>query len=196
MESAIFGVQYIGSIEYYALLLQSAHVYIDTQEKWEKQTYKSRTYIDSPNGKLALNIPIIHNGAKTIDKILISYTENWPNKHRQALLSSYSKSPFYDIIAPSIFNILDKRPEKLLDLNLLLMKEILFWLKADLNLLEKSESTSTDYRRTIHPKKDFILTPLPYPQVFDDRSKFKTGLSVLDLLFNEGPTSKDYLLSL
>ena len=51
-----------------------------------------------------------------------------------------------------------------------------------------------DYRADIHPKRaDTILSSLglerPYFQVFADRFGFTPNLSVLDLLFNEGPDS-------
>ena len=49
-------------------------------------------------------------------------------------------------------------------------------------------------KESFHPKRpDSILSSLglerPYFQVFADRFGFTPGLSVLDLLFNEGPDS-------
>lgn len=52
-----------------------------------------------------------------------------------------------------------------------------------------------DLREVIHPKrpnsilKDLGLGGKPYWQVFSDRFGFVPGLSVMDLLFNEGPDS-------
>ena len=51
----------------------------------------------------------------------------------------------------------------------------------------------------IHPKRpDTILQDLgvdrPYYQVFAERHGFIPGLSIMDLLFNEGPASLEYLL--
>ncbi|HHJ10188.1 MAG TPA: hypothetical protein ENK25_04770, partial [Bacteroidetes bacterium] len=48
------------------------------------------------------------------------------------------------------------------------------------------------YRESIHPKKrivDPFFQPEPYHQVFDDRYTFQPNLSIVDLLFNEGPES-------
>ena len=57
-----------------------------------------------------------------------------------------------------------------------------------------SEANESDYRALIHPKKaNTILRDLglerPYWQVFRDRFGFIPGLSIMDLLFNEGPES-------
>ena len=43
-----------------------------------------------------------------------------------------------------------------------------------------------------NPRGDFPA----YPQVFEDRHGFIPNLSVLDLLFNEGPSARDYLQAL
>ena len=59
----------------------------------------------------------------------------------------------------------------------------------------------TDLREMIHPKRpDTILKDLalekPYFQVFAQKHGFQSGLSIMDLLFNEGPDSILYLKSI
>ena len=51
-----------------------------------------------------------------------------------------------------------------------------------------------DFREVIHPKREnTIMRDLslerPYWQVFRDKFGFVPGLSIMDLLFNEGPES-------
>ena len=46
-----------------------------------------------------------------------------------------------------------------------------------------------DYRGRIHPKVQSDYVPRPYWQVFKEKFGFVPGLSVMDLLFNEGPES-------
>jgi len=38
-----------------------------------------------------------------------------------------------------------------------------------------------------------LKSPKPYYQVFEDKHGFLPDLSVVDLLFNQGPQSKSYL---
>ena len=57
-----------------------------------------------------------------------------------------------------------------------------------------------DYRYSIHPKpqkqiEDGHFCSIPYIQVFDEKWGFVPNLSILDLLFNEGPQSVGYLRS-
>ncbi len=52
-----------------------------------------------------------------------------------------------------------------------------------------------DYRELIHPKKQplGIMKNGQYHQVFAHKSGFLYNLSIIDLLFNEGPDSLQYL---
>ena len=51
----------------------------------------------------------------------------------------------------------------------------------------------TDLRSTINPKKEYPFEQKPYFQVFEERHGFVKNLSTVDLLFNQGPQSLNYL---
>ena len=101
---------------------------------------------------------------------------------------------------------MDSRPERLLDWDLSLTR----WCLERLHLPVKLHLTpefvrpgdsryGEDLRETIHPKRpDSILQDLgldrSYYQVFAPKSGFIPNLSILDLLFNEGPDSISYLI--
>ncbi|MBR3562901.1 MAG: WbqC family protein [Bacteroidales bacterium] len=58
----------------------------------------------------------------------------------------------------------------------------------------EEDAAPADYRELIHPKRpNTIMRDLglerPYWQVFQDKFGFVPGLSIMDLLFNEGPES-------
>ncbi|RZK80961.1 MAG: hypothetical protein EOO92_06315 [Pedobacter sp.] len=58
---------------------------------------------------------------------------------------------------------------------------------------EKDVSVELDYRKTFGIKRGTEGNIVkPYFQVFDDREGFKPNLSIVDLLFNQGPQSKTY----
>ena len=52
-------------------------------------------------------------------------------------------------------------------------------------------SESVDYRQKIHPKQPNldVSAGVKYIQVFEDKLGFFPNLSVLDLVFNEGPNA-------
>ncbi len=52
---------------------------------------------------------------------------------------------------------------------------------------------SFDFRYSVTPKKNLGINLRPYTQVFDPYSGFVAGLSIIDLVFNMGPDSANYL---
>ena len=57
------------------------------------------------------------------------------------------------------------------------------------------DQADNDYRNVFSPKAEqSLFSDLPpYPQVFDEKNGFFPNISILDLLFNLGPESKQYL---
>ena len=88
----------------------------------------------------------------------------------------------------------------LLDLNLkcfeLLTKalelEISTRLSEDFTI---SDNSSDDFRNLVNKKKNNAFQFNKYTQVFTEKHGYITNLSILDLLFNEGPNAVNYLES-
>ena len=111
---------------------------------------------------------------------------------------------------------MDRRPERLIDLNMSILRFFLdkTGIAADLRLTEEympadvsgsvlvdGKVLCEDLRERIHPKRhNDVLSELglekPYFQVFSQKYGFLSDLSVMDLLFNEGPDSILYLKNL
>ena len=124
---------------------------------------------------------------------------------KRAIVYAYESSPWFDYYKDDLFAILDRQHEFLFDLNIDLLR---FFLKktgieADIRFTEEftphgSTLYGRDLRGVIHPKRqNDILARLglqkPYWQVFSLKYGFISDLSVMDLLFNEGPDSISYL---
>lgn len=204
MKEVWLSTAYTGSLDYWAAIIQSNSLILETQESFSKQSYRNRCYIDSPNGPLMLNLPIKHGSASKIDEIAISYQEDWPLKHWQAIQTSYGQSPFFEAIAEDLQAILFQRYSNLWSLNEALRQQIAQWLRVDLPIEytqgwnpTPSNPTVLDWREQIHPKKPSVVAAFPtYPQEFDHKHGFLANLSILDLLFQEGPAAYDYLKDL
>ena len=57
----------------------------------------------------------------------------------------------------------------------------------------KKESTENDFRFLINARKTAAIQTKPYIQVFQAKHEYISNLSVLDLLFNMGPETLNYL---
>ncbi|MBL7889975.1 MAG: WbqC family protein [Bacteroidia bacterium] len=204
MSVAILPSVYLGPIQYYQKLKNYDNCLIEHYEHLTKQTYRSRCDIYSPNGKLTLSIPIVHRNKRQIMKdVRISYEYNWQALHWRSLESSYRRSPFFEYYEDDFRPYYhDKKFEFLIDLNEALQQEIVGLIKLKSNYQFTKEylkdySEATDYRTLISPKEslqnDTHFELKPYYQVFEPRHGFIENLSILDLLFNQGSKSSDYL---
>jgi hypothetical protein len=81
------------------------------------------------------------------------------------------------------------------DLNIQLIIKILSILEVDINITKEEEITN-EFRNLILAKQKINKSNPIYSQVFGSKHGYLDNLSILDLLFNLGPESVDYLKKL
>ena len=195
--------------------LTPAVVYIEACENFQKQSYRNRCYFYGADGVQSLQVPILHEGGthkQPISEIKIDWSKPWLLQHKRAIISAYRTSAYFEYYQDELFAILDSQPENLFDLNMAIIRFFIekTGLAIDLRTTEDysregsivtSDSSTInceDFRERIHPKRNnTILEDLgikkPYFQVFAQKHGFQSNLSIMDLLFNEGPESICYL---
>lgn len=191
---------YFPSISHYVAMAQNDAIILETEDHFQKQTNRNRTYIYSPNGLQLLNIPVKHaiesRHQKTKD-VRIEWAFDWQKQHFKSLEAAYRTSPFFEYFEDALMPIFTKKPVFLMDLNLEAMQIV----SKCLGLPFQFETTIeyfhevphvADFRYLANGKKD-TSTFEPYTQVFGDKHGFLNNLSILDLLFNEGRLALDYL---
>ena len=152
---------YLAPILHYSAYYRADEVRLEVCDHFTKQTLRNRCWIDSPNGPLALTIPVVKTEGKTMMKdIRISDHGNWRHQHWIALESSYRQSPFFEYYADDFAPFYEKKWDFLLDFNEELMAMVA-------SLLD--------------------IEARPYYQVFAQKHGFLPDLSIVDLLFNQGP---------
>ena len=201
---------YFPPVEYFAAIAKYGGALVEACENYQKQSWRNRCTILTANGKMNLNIPVLRGGddcthSLPITSIEIDYHENWPIRHLRAMEAAYRNSPFFEYYIDDISAILLKKEKSLFQLNLSLTKLLLKFcgIKAELGLTEDFvadyKDTAVDLRNRIHPKsklpslmKEWGIEK-PWWQVFAPQG-FVSGLSVVDLLFNEGPNAISFLV--
>ncbi len=155
--------------------------------------------ISTANGLQHLTVPILGGrGIKTLySEIEISYAENWISQHKMALQSAYSKSPFYEYYIDAYHHILDKRHSRLGALNTELFWKTMKFLKGKNGFMpsEVNADHTIPNPWSLYEKyqPNLYSAILEYPQVFRNKFEFQPDLSILDLLFNLGNESFNYL---
>lgn len=191
---------YFPPISWVGTVLEAETIFIEAWETYPKQTYRNRCRIAAANGALSLSIPVTKvNGKGTLTKdVVICYDEDWQRLHRRSIQDAYTNSPFHLYFWDEFSPFFDKKYKFLLDLNMELSFAIFRILgkKIEISLtdaFEKEPAGVADLRYAITPKRDVEKEKFPrYPQVFEEKYGFLPDLSIIDLIFNEGPASLSY----
>ncbi len=199
----IIELQYLPPIEYFQCYCFSEEIYLDIHEHFEKQTYRNRCCIKTSNSIQVLSVPLLKpKNRHPIKDIKIDYTQKWIHHHLRAIKSAYGKAPFFEFYFEAFHEIYQKKYEYLVDLNCSLLTTCLDFVqipkKHHFSKMYREPSdlgSYSDFRSRIHPKRDsgmsgLFVTPT-YNQVFG--KAFVPNLSVLDMLFCEGPNVSNLL---
>lgn len=156
----------------------------------------------------------------SIREVLVSEHGNWRHQHWEALKSAYGMSPFFDYYQDDIRPFFDEEVfrannwQRLFDYNLAIMRKMLDLIGIEREIKDPLQLPLKGGGTTLDVGTEDILKAVPeaatvrnlpplrgtggglYYQTFQRRHGFIPGLSILDLLFNEGPEAILYLKQL
>jgi hypothetical protein len=202
MSKLIMPNAYFGPIEFFAYLVQQNQAIIEVSDNFQKQTYRNRCYIYGANGKLMLNAPIKHN--KKGDRLMVKDVElandsNWLTVQWKSIETAYRTSPYFEFYEDDLRPFFEKEHKNLLEMTLESIDIVKDILQEDWKLSYTEEyyknygESDLDLRDYFNAKKDSETKFPEYIQVFSNKFGFIPNLSILDLIFNEGPNAVNYL---
>jgi hypothetical protein len=209
MSVVLSELHYLPSIPFFRQLLHADSLLLDAHEHYHKQTYRNRCLILTAQGPQPLTVPVLDgNRSEKIrtSEIEIDYRQNWSHRHFRTLQTAYNGSPYFGYYADYLQDIYAQKPARLWDLNLALLHLLFRCLRWPLPVGFTTEYLAPgvaptplllDQRDVLTPKmaprpeEPDSTSQRPYPQVFGPA--FVPGLSVLDLLFMQGPAAGQWL---
>lgn len=196
----VMPLAYLPSVDQYCHLVNKANTLFEVYETYPKQTCRNRTIIYTANGLLRLTVPVLKphgNHTMTCDVLLDNHSR-WNHIHWKAIASAYGNSPYFLYYKDELEMLYEKPEGLLVDFNLKLIHLINHQLRINpaFELTTRYVKTYEGMQDKRNCPKDLLhthLTLAPYTQVFSDRMPFIANLSILDLLFNEGPHAVSYM---
>lgn len=191
---------YLPSLIYYWHIVNS-NVIFNLSTKYQKQTTRNRCMIMSANGPQKLIIPVRHS--KKENEILhdhnvkIDNTQNWKVKHWKSIQNAYRSSPFFEFYEEGFFKVFFNNEKLLYSFNINIISHInnILGVQKNIEISNRKISHEKYDKKLMNIKKYLCYNVPPYNQVFMSKFKFIPNLSILDLIFNMGPKSINYLVN-
>ncbi|WP_047245841.1 WbqC family protein [Maribacter thermophilus] len=191
---------YFPNIAFFSVFIDNETIW-ETQDNFQKQTYRNRTYICTDRGRHMLSIPIIHGttekGRQLYKDVKIDNSYSWQRQHWRTLETAYRTSPFFEFYEDEIRPLYEKKIEFLMDMNLESIALICEALQLKMPVAKTTgyelKPKEKDFRFLINAKQSVNITADEYTQVFGERHGFIPNTSILDALFNLGPNTVSYL---
>ena len=187
---------YFPNIHQFTQIIKANNILFEVSDNYQKQTFRNRTYIYGANGKLGLFIPVIHThkNRELFKDVKISYESNWMDLHLKSLQSAYRSSPYFEYFEDDFIKLYSEKEKFLADFNIKCIRLISNLLDLDLDYKisnEYVEKTNDiiDLRDLSNARKEKKIETPKYIQVFESKHGYINNLSIIDLIFSEGPNS-------
>ena len=193
---------YLPSIATMVAMAKADKITLEIQDNYQKQTYRNRAYIAHSNGKLLLNIPIRHSKSTRHQKTKDVTPENnfsWLAEHWKSIQVAYRTSPYFEFYEDDLAPLFKEPVLKLQGFNIQILETITELIGLETQILTSNvfdkHTELQDMRHLANCKKEPSYNFDTYHQVFEGNHGRIENLSILDLLFNEGPNTLNYLQS-
>ena len=166
-------------------------VLFDIGEHFQKMTYRNKYHISGANNSIKLSVPLINgrNQRVPMKEVCIYNDARWQVQHWRTIVSVYKRSPYFEHYEDSLKPLFETNFSTIIDYNRAAMQ----WVKRQLRLQFEEKETDIfikEYPEDIVDLRYYKPVSEHFPkyyQVFEDRIGFLPDLSILDLLFSEGP---------
>jgi len=190
---------YFPSLLFWKIILKNNFFWMKNSY-YKKQTLRNRMFIHGANGKLMLSIPIRHSGInqkRFYDDVSMDSSSDWKKNHFKSIKIAYQSSPYFEFYEEDLKDFYKVETSNLYNFNLKSVELVLKWLEMGTNnrtidfnieIYKQSKNIKEIDNREIKKKSN-----IKYIQTFEDKNGFIDGLSILDMIFNCGPKTKDYI---
>jgi len=191
--------------------------------QFEARSWQHRNRIKTPLDFKWLTVPVIKTFGQKISDVQINNELQWQKQHLTAIQQSYGRAPCFSDYKDFFNEVYSKKFTSLSDLNIYLIKWLCSTMGFKTEFIKASELdvsakrsellanickkvNATHYYSNIGSKEymdkemeffkgiDVSYLDYKHPEYSQQFSGFVSHLSVIDLLFNHGPKSREIIL--
>jgi len=199
-----------------------AFVLLDNVQ-FKKNEWQNRNKIKTAQGWMWLTVPVLYKFPQLINEVGVNNTDRWQHKQRQALVSNYRKSPFWQMLEGFFEETFTRQWTLISELNIHVVKKIIGLLgietpvhvasdmgtfpeDPDERLIALTKHLGGDTYLAGNGGRDYmdmakyeksgiqvIFQEYHHPTYGQLYGQFEPYMSAIDLLYNHGEKSLDIL---
>jgi hypothetical protein len=199
-----------------------AFVLLDNVQ-FKKNEWQNRNKIKTVQGWMWLTVPVLYKFPQLINEVGVNNTDRWQHKQRQALVSNYRKSPFWQMLEGFFEETFSRQWTIISELNIHVVEKLVSLLGIETPVHVASEmgtfpedpderlialtkhlggdtylagSGGKDYMDLAKYEKNgirVIFQEYHHPTYGQLYGQFEPYMSAIDLLYNHGEKSLDIL---
>ena len=147
MNVSIFQPTYLPWLGFFkAIAWSDKFVFLDDVQ-FENHSWQSRNRLKSASGELVLTVPIIRKFPQNINEVKINYSKDWVKNHLKSIKLNYSKAPFFKDYFNRLEAIYNNKPERLIDLNVAIIKDICDFLGIETGYYYSSDLSVKEFHK-------------------------------------------------
>ena len=185
------------NISWWVHAMDADTIILDAGEHFQKMTARNRYDIAGANNAIKLSVPLVNGRNQHIpmNDVQLFNGERWQTQNWRTLVSVYNRSPYFEHYAHSLQKLFETEFTHLTAFN----RASIEWAMKQLKMKAELQETNVylkEYPETVKDLRKFKRnenTSVRYHQIFEDRIGFLPDLSILDLLFSEGPLAAKIL---
>ena len=209
---------------YFSAMYFADNIILLDDVQFEKRSWQQRNRIYTNHGGTLITVPTHTKGKfnQKINEVLINYNTKWSDKILKSIYYNYKNTPFFDKYFNEFEKIFLQRYNKLIDLNINIIKKVNNFLGIDNSKLLLSSKINSKEKKfdliyDIYKKLngDELLTNIGTKKYFPKKlpsdmrasifeyneknelnkseTKNSDKLSIIDNLFNFGPKTEDLI---
>lgn len=221
---AIHQPQYLPWIGYFEKMLKAdAFCYLDNVQ-YKKNEWQNRNRIKTAQGWQWITVPVKYRFPQKINQVEINNGVDWKKKHFQAIISNYSKAPYFKEHTDFFEKVYGTEWESISKLNIYFIEylrgqlgaadkptvvastldlsedpterliDICEAMGADTYLAGRDGANYMDLERFKERSVKVVVQDFRHPIYPQRFGIFISHLSIIDLLFNCGPSSRERIM--
>jgi len=159
-------------------------IFLDNVQ-YKKNEWQNRNRIKTARGWQWITVPVLYRFPERINEVRINNNVNWRRKHITAIETNYRKAPYFGKYFPYLEEIYKREWERLVDINIALVKRILdlFGIKRKVFIASEYKTRDDPNGRLIDLCKsvgaDTYLSGMDGPRYMDMEAFGRAGINVI-----------------